>query len=149
MSATPFISFSYDKQTITTHTIKSASAGCEKAIELLNERYCYGHCMDLAIALHRAYGYTIQASMVESKWVGHAWAQLPDGKFLDILDIYTDCDELESFGDGECTITFSDEDSFISSLEIKEEEFESFKKDLAIAQEVISLYLAPKFGLSS
>ncbi|HHJ3080306.1 TPA: hypothetical protein ACPVZG_004157 [Vibrio parahaemolyticus] len=36
--------------TLSIATIKSAAAGCENAIELLNEHYCYGHCMDLAIA---------------------------------------------------------------------------------------------------
>ncbi|MEP8041620.1 hypothetical protein ABJY94_18500 [Vibrio parahaemolyticus] len=134
--------------TLSIATIKSAAAGCESAIDLLNEHYCYGHCMDLAIALHRAYGYTIQASMVESKWVGHAWVRLPDGTYLDILSRYTDTDELESFGDGECTLSFTNEGDFVSMLEIKDNELEVFSNDLAIAQEVVGIYLAPKFNLS-
>lgn len=134
--------------TLSIDTIKSAAAGCETAIDLLNEHYCYGHCMDLAIALNRAYGYIIQASMVESKWVGHAWVKLPDGTFLDILSRYTDTDELESFGDGKCTLSFTSEGDFVSILEIKDNELEVFINDLAIAQEVVGIYLAPKFKLT-
>lgn len=72
------------------------------ALDKIQERYTYGHCMDLAIAFHRLYGFEIQVTLVLDKdksWIGHAWASRKDGSFLDVMGLYTDSIELQSFGD--------------------------------------------------
>ena len=72
------------------------------ALDKLQERYTCGHCMDLAIAFHRLYGFEIQATLVLDKdktWIGHAWVSSKDGSFLDVMGLYGDSIELESFGD--------------------------------------------------
>ena len=72
------------------------------ALDTIQERYTYGHCMDLAIAFNRIYGFEIQTTLVveENKlFIGHAWVIREDGFFLDVMGLYSDSTELKSFGD--------------------------------------------------
>ena len=72
------------------------------ALDTIQERYTYGHCMDLAIAFNRIYGFEIQTTLVveENKlFIGHAWVIREDGLFLDVMGLYSDSTELKSFGD--------------------------------------------------
>lgn len=67
----------------------------------LQEYYNYGHCMDLAIAFNRLHGFEIEAAIIDDKdtsWIAHAWVKIPNGEYLDIMGIYQDRVELESFG---------------------------------------------------
>lgn len=79
----------------------SATGGSAKIKDALQEYYTYGHCMDLAIAFHRLYGFEIEATIVDDKagsWIGHAWVKMDDGLYLDVMGTYVDRFELESFG---------------------------------------------------
>ena len=77
------------------------------ALDTIQERYTYGHCMDLAIAFNRIYGFEIQTTLVveENKlFIGHAWVIREDGLFLDVMGLYSDSTELKSFGDKVITV---------------------------------------------
>jgi len=52
--------------------------------ELESAFYC-GSCMYLAIALHRLYGYPIQARFLDDDTLEHAWVRSPDGDVIDIM----------------------------------------------------------------
>jgi hypothetical protein len=58
----------------------------------LEEIYFSGKCFYLAIALHRLYGYEIQASLntdnVDDIWIEHAWCIHPNGNILDITGLH-------------------------------------------------------------
>lgn len=67
----------------------------------IQEYYNYGHCMDLAIAFHRLYGFHIEAAIVDDIsdcWIGHSWVKMPNGLYFDIMGTYKEKSELESFG---------------------------------------------------
>jgi hypothetical protein len=89
------------------NTLKEAySDNNEKALDELQSYYSFGHCMDLAIAFHRLYGFEIQVMLVSEDtgyWIGHAWVKRPSGDYLDVLGSYTDTIEFESFGDKKLT----------------------------------------------
>jgi hypothetical protein len=73
----------------------------EVVLDELQGYYSYGHCMELAIAFHRLYGYEIQLvteSDHDKAWIAHAWVKRGDNDYLDIMGTYVDTVELESFG---------------------------------------------------
>jgi hypothetical protein len=113
----------------------------------LNEYYSNGHCMDLAIALHRRFGFEIQASITiepsGEEWIGHAWVKLPDGNLLDIMGRYTDSVELESFGDK--LVTGLDEKGLRKYINNDI----NLAQDIKRAMVISTAYLQPQFGLSS
>lgn len=113
----------------------------------LQEQYNYGRCMFLAIALHRRYGFEIQAAIVNDKdgesWIGHAWVKLPDGLFFDIMGKYEDSSELDSFGD--ITKKELDEKSLAAYFDNDSE----YEKEIKKAMVVTKYYLEPNHNLNN
>jgi len=99
------------------------------------ERYSYGDCMWLALALNKRFGWPIFAQM-EDGHIAHAYCKMPDGRECDVLgpqdqvDIWTTdvqpwtpeelLQEIEDHGSPRATAKF------------------------AHANDVIDLYIAPK-----
>jgi len=124
--------------------IRNKEEGFEKSLESMESYFSTGHCMDLAIALHRRFGYEIQAAIVDDpdiSWIGHAWVALPDGQFLDIMGKYTDSEELEDFG--ERTVVGLSEEGLREYIHNNED----IANDIGIAALVVSGYMKPLFGL--
>lgn len=118
-----------------------------ESINDLEDLYMTGRCMFLAIALHRLYGYEIQAHIDEDyhgEYIGHAWV-IANNKILDILGPY---DESTCYSHGMNTdyringMTESDLKRFLPTLE-------NYNLEVKAALNVAKKYLIPTYQLSA
>ncbi len=80
----------------------------EQYVDQLQEYYSCGNCMYLAIAFHRLYGYSIEATLVDcidGEYIGHAWARNDCGQCIDIMGTYDNSEEDELIGFGDRVLT--------------------------------------------